>query len=298
MNVPMRFSLTCVLFLLMAACADAQEKDATQDKKAPSFVPNYYPLEVGNQWTFAIDPVNPQVLYTNSGYGTNSLYKSSNGGVDWDVVWPPADKAIAAKGDGFAGYINIDRKNHNHLLLTFHNPCADGAGCFAETQDAGATWNMIVGQPAFEAQARIYLLDSTTWLVPSNGSLYRSTDSGANWTKVADIIAGGHSAGHMVRATNGTYYIGTTYGVIRSPDGIAWNLIPQTGSWVDGITSDGVTIFASVAHAYLTSPESDGLTWTLGAAPQQLDLGARNDYDPGHHMLVASMGHLFRMVTR
>jgi hypothetical protein len=37
-----------------------------------------------------IDPENPQVLYTNNGYGPydNGLMKSSNGGVDWEQSWP------------------------------------------------------------------------------------------------------------------------------------------------------------------------------------------------------------------
>src|SRR5258706_7581288 len=40
-------------------------------------------------WTFAVDPKDAQVVYTNSGYGTmgSGLLKSVNAGVDWDIVW-------------------------------------------------------------------------------------------------------------------------------------------------------------------------------------------------------------------
>ena len=41
-------------------------------------------LDTGRQWTFAIDPVDPRVLYTNSGYGamSNGAFKSIDGGVE------------------------------------------------------------------------------------------------------------------------------------------------------------------------------------------------------------------------
>ena len=45
-------ALLGILFLLAATLADAQ--DAKQDPKAPPFEPNYYPLQVGNQWTFRV----------------------------------------------------------------------------------------------------------------------------------------------------------------------------------------------------------------------------------------------------
>jgi hypothetical protein len=45
-------------------------------------------------WTFAVDPIEPNVVYTNSGYGTqgSGLLKSTNAGLDWDVVWPPSNQ--------------------------------------------------------------------------------------------------------------------------------------------------------------------------------------------------------------
>src|ERR1700722_961365 len=45
-------------------------------------------LDNSRQWTFIIDPTNPQVLYTNAGYNVvdgnqSGAFKSTNGGVDW-----------------------------------------------------------------------------------------------------------------------------------------------------------------------------------------------------------------------
>jgi hypothetical protein len=36
----------------------------------------------GMNWTFAIDPLEPDTVYTNSGYGSNGLFKSIDGGVN------------------------------------------------------------------------------------------------------------------------------------------------------------------------------------------------------------------------
>ena len=41
-------------------------------------------IDSGGQWTMAIDPTNPNVLFAGSLYGSDpSLQKSTNGGVDW-----------------------------------------------------------------------------------------------------------------------------------------------------------------------------------------------------------------------
>ena len=66
----------------------------------------------GMNWTIALNPVVPDVVYTNSGYGmdTNGLYKSTNGGVDWSLVWPPpAQPALAmAFTYNFANVVAMD----------------------------------------------------------------------------------------------------------------------------------------------------------------------------------------------
>lgn len=36
-------------------------------------------IDSGMNWTFAVDPQEPEVIYTNSGYGSNGLFKSTNG---------------------------------------------------------------------------------------------------------------------------------------------------------------------------------------------------------------------------
>jgi hypothetical protein len=43
-------------------------------------------LDAGLIWSAALDPVSPDTLYALAGYGPAGLWKSTNGGVDWDNV--------------------------------------------------------------------------------------------------------------------------------------------------------------------------------------------------------------------
>ena len=79
----------------------------------------------GMNWTFAIDPQDSQVLYTNSGYGSNGLFKSIDGGVNWTDIWSGASQPVLGKAFtyNFANVVAIDPSDHLHLLLTFHEMC-------------------------------------------------------------------------------------------------------------------------------------------------------------------------------
>ncbi|HEV8246302.1 MAG TPA: hypothetical protein VGP93_11065, partial [Polyangiaceae bacterium] len=75
----------------------------------------------GNQWTMAVDPVDPKVIYSNSGFATGGVFKSTNGGIDWDNMLTES----SVKGDipysaipyaGFIGTFSMDPNDHLHLL--------------------------------------------------------------------------------------------------------------------------------------------------------------------------------------
>ena len=99
-------------------------------------------FDKGGNWTFNINPTS-LAMYTNSGYGTNALYRSINGGVDWTDVTPKGSGA-----PGFAGSLRMDWDDPKHLMLTWHTACGgannefkyeDQVGCFAESKDGGDT---------------------------------------------------------------------------------------------------------------------------------------------------------------
>jgi hypothetical protein len=262
-------------------------------------------LDRGSNWTIAVDPVTPNVVYTSSGYGTNQGYRSTNGGVDWERFWPPADGSLAGAVDyDFVGQIVMDPSNHRHLLVSFHGECNApyNVACIGETTDAGATWHIVNGDRSWaggEGQFVYFLNDSRTWLWGSQtNGLWRTTDGGAHWTTVP-VARLGHGAGGLYRATDGAFYLGAN-DLLRSPDGITWTVISvPSGGPIAGLIGDGTALYASRGYPwggqnapppyapFSTSAETDGRTWTRLAAPMMTN-GGGLVYDPDHRILYSS----------
>ncbi|MCE9578040.1 MAG: hypothetical protein K8W52_33225 [Deltaproteobacteria bacterium] len=275
-------------------------------------------------WTFVVDPIEPDVVYTNSGYGTtqgSGLWKSVNGGADWDILWPPpAQPELATHLTyNFANVLALDPADHRHLLLTFHEECTlpGVTTCIAESKDAGATWALLPGQPGWngaEGQLLYFLDGPRTWIWGSQTSgFFRTADGGATWKELVDETGASFFPSHlqgagMRRTAAGVFYLSASNGVYRSPDGIAWTLVPNTGPIAGGLVGDGTTLYMSRCYFggfctpgtdfLLTSPERDGLTWTPLRSPTMTEGGSLG-YDPGHHLLYSSNGAsgFWRVVT-
>jgi hypothetical protein len=273
-------------------------------------------LDTGRQWTFSIDPVDPKILYTNSGYGaqSNGAFKSTNGGVDWQSVWPGANGTYAGVANyDFVQLIAMDPTNRLHLLLSFHSTCNAPytSTCLAESTDGGETWQVKNGESSWsiqEAQYVYFLANSRTWLwaLGSNG-LWRSADAGNTWSVVAPN-AGGHNFAPAYQASDGTFYLTLNTGLYRSPDGITWTTVMTQPA--AGITGNGTTLFASVGfpwnlgqgpspyQPFYTSPETNGVQWTQLPSPS-LSNGGTLAYDTDHHVLYSSNlnAGFYRVVT-
>jgi hypothetical protein len=264
-------------------------------------------LDTGRNWTMVIDPIHPDTLYTNSGYGglTGGLVKSTNGGVDWDIVWPPANDPTWANvvGDGsFLGMVSMDPGDPTHLLLLFHADCAapHQPVCLGESTDAGQSWRIVEGDPKMAGAhggSLFFLGNAKTWLYRETGGLWRTADGGSSWTQVSTV--GNDGAGSQIyRSATGAFYIGLQSGLARSTDGISWSIMPGTGQFTGGIAGDGTTIYASdytvcfdwnsPITPYFTSPEADGMTWTAMPTSPPVQQGGTLAYDASHHILYSS----------
>jgi hypothetical protein len=266
-------------------------------------------LDSGQMWSAAIDPIEPNTLYAITGYGPAGLWKTTNGGVDWDNVLP-TDMGMP----GFVARVNIDPTNHLHILINFHDNCTAGHTpvCFGESKDGGKTWAVLDFpsslKNAWGEGTAIIPIDATHWLLEF-WELYYTADAGANWKQVD---TGGAAAiqGPYFRIPKGTFFLSTANGMITSPDGASWSRVQNSGSGFDAVSGDGKRVFAAKGFQ-----PPDGLDFMWSASydnpsawvamptpglPAPLISGANwIDSDVDHHIVYSAIlgAGLWRVVT-
>ena len=229
-------------------------------------------LATGRNWTLAVDPTNANILYTVAGYGANQgIWKSTNGGVDWAQMLPQSVMSTAT-ADIYS--IAIDPTDSRHLIAGSHSGWNFGADAgVLESKDGGATWILHNPQGGWGRGHYVFFINSTTWLLGTqDAGFYRTTNSGASWTKVSNENLQ-HGGGQLYRASTGVLYTGALHTMLRSTDnGASWTPVgPTTQDGFNGIIGDGTTLYAQRANtgfattgdqSYVVSPETDGITWT------------------------------------
>jgi hypothetical protein len=263
-------------------------------------------LDSGSQWYggIVIDPTNSQVMYAESGYGAGGLFKSTNGGVDWDQLFPQGSLVAQTVQYNATEDTAMDPNDPQHLVVTMHADCMGDYApvCMAETKDGGNNWRLFKGPPPLTDWAEgagTVVLGATSFLysAPFNGVFYTG-DGGATWKKVADS-----GSFQPYRAHDGTIYLGSNNGVIRSPDGQNWTVIPQSPRST-AIIGDGTNLYAAFTNDYSgkpmwTAPEANPATWMNVDTPTMTQGSAWLGYDPDHHILYAANMNagLWRVVT-
>jgi hypothetical protein len=267
-------------------------------------------LDQGRQWTFVIDPVDPNVLYTNTGYSPKGsiAWKSTNGGVDWEEFISP-EYVKALQFGSFVHHISIDPTQPKHLIVTPHFECEIGAvgglpktkNCLLETMDAGATWRILEGTPGSGEGAGQWMVDSKTWFWAAYfDGLYRTIDGGASWQRVYD---GGYADPAAFSPGGGKWFTGGEFNVLASPDGTTWKTI-EGSPGASQVTGDGEILFVSRGAAYHSAAVADPTKWTkLPSPPFGNPDTARSwglEYDPEHHVLYSlnSIDGFWRMRTK
>jgi photosystem II stability/assembly factor-like uncharacterized protein len=262
-------------------------------------------LDSGTLWYVDIDPTDPSQIYASSLYGSDaSLFKSKNGGVDWDSLFPPGSEIAMTVDYNFFQWASMDPTDHQHLVVSFHANCKgpNGPECLAETKDSGVTWRLFKGPlGGWGEGVGPAVLSATSWLLgTSQDGIYFTKDSGASWEKVGPGI---HTP--FYRAADGTYYAGSDYGTLRSPDGHTWSAIPNASS-VFAVTGDGKRLFSgarlvdSKQQPYFTSPETDGSKWSPLDSPKMSHGVVKLVYERDHRVLYSAntASGLWRMTTQ
>lgn len=239
------------------------------------------PWREGVAWTIAVDPTDPDVVYTMCAFaGPQGPWKSIDGGTTWRSILSSED-ASAMTADVYA--IAIDPADRQHLLMTFHSGWAFGphAGV-AESRDGGATWIRHAAAGAWGAGHYAFFLGQDddgapspdAWLLATQGDgFWRTLDAGASWTQVSAEFQMQHGAGGLYRASTGVLYAGAVSHLIRSADnGRTWTDAgaPSNADGYNAVIGDGTRMFVQSANTgtnttgplpYYTSLETDGASW-------------------------------------
>jgi hypothetical protein len=254
-------------------------------------------MDSGKLWSMVIDPVDPEVLYSINGYGAEGLWKTANGGVDWENLFPQGSEVANTANGNFASIVSMDVTDHLHLVVNFHSGCsgAYAPDCQAETKDGGATWRLFKAPTGGEGVG-VIVLNATTWVSGGYQAMWETTDSGATWNKVS-----GESAHwQLYHSTSGAFYIGTMSGILKSTNGTTWTLLPGFGAQVQGITGDGTNIFAGQQwqNKYFKVPETNPAGFSQ-IGPTHGNSSYFMAFDPDHKLLYASeMSSLWRSVQK
>ena len=253
-------------------------------------------LDTGRNWTLAVDPNDPNVVYTVAGYGYGQgLWKSTNGGRDWRQM---LSDAVRGRTTGDIYSVAIDPDDHQHLLLGSHSPWGDGQGASGvlESRDGGISWIVHPPQPSWGSGHYVLFIASDRWLVAtqSNG-MWLTADAGDTWAKVSDANMQ-HGATQLYRAVDGTLYVGAATTLLRSTDeGQSWSPVgPRSQDGYHAIIGDGRRLYALAANtggntvdpdpSFSISAETDGQSWqpynggrqTFTDGPMSMAYDARN----------------------
>jgi hypothetical protein len=200
-------------------------------------------IDAPGHWTFVVDPVDSQILYTNNGYAADGVWKSTNGGTDWQQLEGSVGAFVSG---GFVERIAMDPTDHLHLTVTAHFSCVEPhtPNCMLETHDGGEHWSVLENQPESGEDSGQFMADSSTWFMSTWGTygLKRTTNAGASW----DTVAGYGTTDSVYMSSSGAWYVSSLAdGILRSNDrGATWEALAGSPH-VRAVTGDGTRLFAS-----------------------------------------------------
>jgi photosystem II stability/assembly factor-like uncharacterized protein len=232
-----------------------------------------------------IDPKNPQRLYVVDGVngGTMGFWRSTDGGDTWERPKGFEEAASAPDINVFDLYqAEPNPVDFDHVLVTFHSPWSGHglASGVLESFDGGDSWVAHSPLPEWAGGYgySVFFLydpangigDASTWLFGTqNAGYFRTTDAGTSWALVADVPQA-HGGAQLYRAPNGTLYVTTIAGLIKSTDnGESFSEVLPLGNPFNqflGVTGDGERLYTgsmSVGADIRTALLDDDESWSI-----------------------------------
>ncbi|MFM9699568.1 cellulose binding domain-containing protein [Streptomyces europaeiscabiei] len=215
--------------------------------------------------SLASDPVDPNKVYVAAGTYTNSwdpgngaILRSSDRGASWQKTNLPFKLGGNMPGRGMGERLAVDPNRNSVLYLG----APSGKGLWRST-DSGVTWSQVTNFPnvgnyvadpsdtsgySSDNQGIVWVtFDETTGtsqnatktlyvgVADKDNAVYRSTDAGATWSRVAGQPTGYLAHKGVLDATNGHLYLSYSDkgGPYDGGKGRLWRYATATGTWTD-----------------------------------------------------------------
>ncbi|MGS0941019.1 WD40/YVTN/BNR-like repeat-containing protein [Pseudomonas luteola] len=208
----------------------------------------------------AQNPLTSVILGANASGATGSISRSTNIGSSWVAV---------STGQTSSSHAGIATDGQGTFMLSM----ATSANTRISTDD-GTTWsalNPVTGAPA---GGRVWYAKGAWYYGSQVGQIYRSTNNGASWTRLAAIpgIGTALSIGN-IKEIFGVVSLSYDGGVAYSTDGITFTVCTLDTSdaigaaWPTGLVTfvagtSPIVILRGASSSFLATT-SDGLTWRL-----------------------------------
>ncbi len=224
---------------------------------------------------------------------SDKLYQSTDNGGTWSSLpnspEAPSTITIASNGNLYVGTGSLKSGVHR-------------------SNDGGTSWTQISnGLPTFTYAGFTFYRGIKSIAIASDGSLlcsvndgntteqgiYRSTDDGANWTKITSGLRITTPYGVLMNGTNNVLYLGIKNNIFRSSDnGVNWTIcdsIPVSSStYVSAFVTANGNLYAGMGGNGVYKANLDGQGW----ANASTDPGILNGLN-GTSLVANASGTLF-----
>jgi hypothetical protein len=252
----------------------------------------------GNDWTIAVDPSNPKIVYTGSNWG--GVWKTVDGGQSWQPSWEQTlvgilQLALSPRNDKTIYALDFDLR-------------------VWKSGDAGGSWAKIA-EPAFTAQqagdtrfGAVMRIDAdeSVWVCSNGGGLAVLKQNASTWAHVGPSNAGTKCT-DVVLASDGSIYAAFMgSGVYEVPHGgSSWQSIDTDSAAITNpirlAVSGGEIALNAEGHVYTSSVSTPtkwadrGLACSNPDSQTNYNLAlAISPTDPNHIVALAGCGGVSR----